>query len=120
MNDIVGDTVRSIIDGHIVLSRKIASKGRYPCIDILESVSRVIKDVIPAEHYKANAKLRSLMATYRDAEDMINIGAYVKGSNPDIDKAIARHKKIEEYLIQSVDEKFEWDQMYENLVNLSS
>ena len=82
MNDIISDTVRSIIDGHIVLSRKIASKGRYPSIDVLESVSRVIKDVADDEHLKANIGMRRLMSTYRDAEDMINIGAYVKGSNP--------------------------------------
>lgn len=120
MNDIIGDTVRSIIDGHIVLSRKIASKGRYPSIDVLESVSRVVKDVTEKEHQQANVGLRRLMSTYRDAEDMINIGAYVKGSNPDIDRSINRHKKIEEFLTQGVEEKFEWEEMFENFTKLSS
>lgn len=120
MNDIIGDTVRSIIDGHIVLSRKIASRGRYPSIDVLESVSRVIKDVTDEEHRKANVGLRKLMATYRDAEDMINIGAYVKGSNPDIDRAINRNSGIEAFLSQQVDEKFDWNEMSEKLIKLGS
>ena len=120
MNDIIGDTVRSIIDGHIVLSRKIASRGRYPSIDVLESVSRVIKDVTDEEHRKANVGLRKLMATYRDAEDMINIGAYVKGSNPDIDRAINRNKNIEAFLTQEVEEKFDWEEMSERLIKLGS
>lgn len=120
MNDIIGDTVRSILDGHIVLSRKIASRGRYPSIDVLESVSRVIKDVTPEEHRLANIDLRKLLTTYRDAEDMINIGAYVRGSNQDIDKAINRNKSIEEFLGQRVDEKFDWEDMYSSLVKLSS
>ena len=120
MNDIIGDTVRSIIDGHIVLSRKIASRGRYPSIDVLESVSRVIKDVTEEDHRKANVGLRKLMATYREAEDMINIGAYVKGSNPDIDRAINRNQHIEDFLSQQVDEKFDWEEMYERLIKLGS
>ena len=119
MNDIIGDTVRSIIDGHIVLSRKIASRGRYPSIDVLESVSRVIKDVTTAEHRQANVGLRKLMATYREAEDMINIGAYVNGSNPDIDRAITRHDDIEQFLIQGVEEKFEWDEVFSRMMELS-
>lgn len=120
MNDIIGDTVRSILDGHIVLSRKIASRGRYPSVDVLESVSRVIKDVTEEEHRQANIDLRKLLTTYREAEDMINIGAYVRGSNPDIDKAINRNKSIEEFLGQRVDEKFDWEEMYSSLVKLSS
>ena len=120
MNDIIGDTVRSILDGHIVLSRKIASRGRYPSIDVLESVSRVIKDVTEEEHGMANIGLRKLLTTYREAEDMINIGAYVKGSNKDIDRAINRNKNIEDFLGQKVDEKFEWEEMYSNLVKLSN
>ena len=120
MNDIIGDTVRSIIDGHIVLSRKIASRGRYPSIDVLESVSRVIKDVTEEEHRLANVELRKLLATYREAEDMINIGAYVRGSNREIDRSIERNKDIEEFLSQGVDEKFDWDEMYASLVKLSS
>ncbi|NQZ58092.1 MAG: FliI/YscN family ATPase, partial [Lentisphaeraceae bacterium] len=120
MNDIIGDTVRSIIDGHIVLSRKIASGGRYPCIDVLESVSRVIKDVTTDEHRIANVNLRKLMATYREAEDMINIGAYVQGANPLIDLAIERHGGIEGFLTQGTEEKVPWEEAYSDLISLSS
>ena len=119
MNDIISDTVRSIIDGHIVLSRKIASKGRYPSIDVLESVSRVIKDVTDDEHLKANIGMRRLMSTYRDAEDMINIGAYVKGSNSDIDRAIQQNPSIESFLSQGVFEKTPWEELYANLLEVS-
>ncbi|MCH2205835.1 MAG: FliI/YscN family ATPase [Lentisphaerales bacterium] len=119
MNDIIGDTVRSIIDGHIVLSRKIASRGRYPSIDVLESVSRVIKDVTDQEHLQANIGIRRLMATYREAEDMINIGAYVKGSNPNIDRAIQQNPSIEEFLGQGIHDKTSWEEVYANLLELS-
>ena len=119
MNDIIGDTVRSILDGHIVLSRKIASRGRYPSIDVLESVSRVIKDVTDKEHLEANIGIRRLMATYREAEDMINIGAYVKGSNPDIDRAIQQNPSIESFLGQGVNEKVPWEEVYTNLLEVS-
>jgi flagellum-specific ATP synthase len=119
MNDIIGDTVRSIIDGHIVLSRKIASRGRYPSVDVLESVSRVIKDVTDKEHLQANVGMRRLMATYREAEDMINIGAYVKGSNPDIDRAIQQNPSIEAFLGQGTEEKIPWEEVYANLLELS-
>ena len=120
MNDIIGDTVRSIIDGHIVLSRKIASRGRYPCIDVLESVSRVIKDVTTEEHRTANVGLRKLMAVYRDAEDMINIGAYVQGASPEIDLALARHEPIEAFLTQGTEEKIPWEEVYSEMLSLST
>jgi len=120
MNDIIGDTVRSIIDGHIVLSRKIASRGRYPAIDVLESVSRVIKDVTTEEHRQAAIALRKMMADYSSAEDMINIGAYVRGSNPEIDKAIELYPAIQDFLKQGLGDNFQWEQVYDRLMELSS
>jgi flagellum-specific ATP synthase len=105
MNDPVGDTVRSIVDGHIVLSRKLANKGHFPAIEILGSVSRVMKDVIDDDHLKLRQKMVDIMAVYRDAEDMISIGAYQKGSNPDVDQAVRLMPKINSFLRQEISEK---------------
>lgn len=88
LNDPIGDASRSILDGHIALSRDLASRGHYPAIDILQSVSRVMGDVTNDEHQALARQIRANLATYRDAEDLINIGAYVQGSNPNIDQAI--------------------------------
>ncbi|MBN1967909.1 MAG: flagellar protein export ATPase FliI [Candidatus Delongbacteria bacterium] len=110
MNDPVGDTVRSIIDGHIVLSRKIAAKNHYPAIDVLESVSRLFNEVVDSEHKKNQYKIKELMAIYRENEDIINIGAYTKGANPKIDQAIAKIDKINQFLRQDIDEIFSFDQ----------
>ena len=105
LNDPVGDTVRSIVDGHIVLSRKLANKGHYPAIDVLESVSRVMRDVSDANHMKARDALIDIMASYRSAEDMITIGAYVDVSDPVIDKAKRIMPKINAFLRQDVTRK---------------
>lgn len=105
MNDPVGDTVRSIVDGHIVLSRKLANKGHYPAIEILGSVSRVMKDVSDEEHLKIRQKIVDIMASYRDAEDMISIGAYQKGSSPEIDEAVRLMPRINAFLRQGIPEK---------------
>ncbi len=102
MNDPVGDTVRSIVDGHIVLSRKLANRGHYPAIDVLQSVSRVMRDVIKGEHLSCREKVIDIMATYADAEDMISIGAYVDGSNPKIDMAKRMMPKVTELLRQAI------------------
>ncbi len=115
MNDPIADSVRSILDGHIVLSRRIAAGGRYPAVDVLESVSRVAKDVSTPEHLKLGRNLRKLMASYREAEDMINIGAYVPGSNPDIDKALKRHKPIQAFLNQDSADKCPFQRTLEEL-----
>lgn len=106
MNDPIADAVRSILDGHVVLSRDLASRGHYPAIDVLESVSRLMIDVTSERHQKVAQKLRRVMAVYRDAEDLVNIGAYVKGSNPDIDTAIHLMPKIREFLQQGIHESF--------------
>lgn len=102
MNDPVGDTVRSIVDGHIVLSRKLSNRGHYPAIDVLESVSRCTRDVVGEEHLRCREKAIDAMATYRDAEDMIAIGAYVDGSNPKIDYAKKIMPRINDFLRQEI------------------
>jgi flagellum-specific ATP synthase len=102
MNDPVADTVRSIVDGHIVLSRKMANRGYYPAIDVLQSVSRVMRDVISNEHLSFREKMVDTMATYVDAEDMISIGAYVDGSNPKIDVAKKMMPQISDLLRQAI------------------
>lgn len=103
-NEPIADTVRSIIDGHIVLSRKIASKNHYPAIDVLNSISRLMSGIAEPEHKKAANKLRSMLAVYRENEDLISIGAYKSGNNPELDNAIEHVKKVNDFLIQKVDE----------------
>ena len=105
MNEPIADAVRSILDGHIVLSRAIAAQNHFPAIDVLASVSRVMMEVVSKEHYQASQELRSLMAVYKDAEDLIHIGAYVNGSNPKIDAAIKKIDQINAFLCQGVFEQ---------------
>jgi FliI/YscN family ATPase len=104
MNEPVADAVRAILDGHIVLSRKLASANQFPAVDVLASVSRVMPDVVSPEHFAAASKVRDMMSTYREAEDLINIGAYVAGSNPRVDLAIARFETIRSFLRQGIHE----------------
>lgn len=104
MNEPIADAVRSILDGHIVLSRGLAALNHYPAIDVLSSVSRVMMEVVDRDHVKCAQRLRSLLATYREAEDLINIGAYAHGSNANIDRAIASIDQIKSFLQQDVDE----------------
>ncbi len=98
----ISDAVRGILDGHIWLSREIAAQGRYPAVDVLQSVSRVMVDVTGDEHRSAARELVACVAAYAQAEDLINIGAYVEGSNPQIDKAVALMPKINEFLSQAI------------------
>ena len=100
----VADAVRSILDGHIVLSRSIAAKNHYPAIDIMMSTSRVMRDIVSPRHMELAGKTRNVMATYRESEDLINIGAYAAGSNPKIDYAISRIDGINQFLTQSINE----------------
>ncbi|MBN2644262.1 MAG: FliI/YscN family ATPase [Desulfuromonadaceae bacterium] len=104
MNEPVADSVRSILDGHIVLSRALAAKNHYPCIDILHSASRVMRDIVTAQHQRDNAKVREILATHKEAEDLINIGAYVAGSNAKIDYAISRIDAVNDFLRQGIEE----------------
>ncbi|MBA3015635.1 MAG: FliI/YscN family ATPase [Proteobacteria bacterium] len=105
MNEPIADSVRSIVDGHIVLSRDLASQGHYPAIEILGSISRCMSDVMPREHMVRAHRFLEILATYRKSEDLINIGAYAKGSNPKIDKAITMIDGLNAFLKQQVEDK---------------
>lgn len=106
MNEPITDTARGILDGHIVLSRKLAHRNHYPAIDVLASISRVMNDVVEVSHKESANELRRNMAVYQDAEDLINVGAYVKGSNPDIDKSITLNQGINGFLKQGTFDRF--------------
>jgi flagellum-specific ATP synthase len=105
MTEPVADAVRSLLDGHIVLSRELAWRNHYPCIDVLASISRLMTDLVPAAYAEKAGKIRDLISTYQKAEDMINIGAYVKGSNPKIDLALRKIDGIHAVLKQRYDER---------------
>lgn len=109
-NEPIADAVRGILDGHIVLSRNLASKNHYPAIDVLGSVSRLMSEIATVDHKQIASTVRELMATYKDSEDLINIGAYVKGSSKKIDMAIQYNDGIESYLKQGVNETTEFSQ----------
>lgn len=109
LNDPVVDASRAILDGHIVLSRQIAYKNHFPAIDILKSISRVMTDVTSSEHRKLSGRLKELLATYREAEDLVNIGAYKRGNNPKIDESLMYINSINEFLRQQVDEKVNYN-----------
>lgn len=109
-NEPISDTARSILDGHIMLSRRLAHKNHYPSIDILQSISRIMSQIISSDHKEAAGKLKNVLATYQEAEDLINIGAYKNGSNPDIDFAISKIKRVNEFLTQDVNEKITFEQ----------
>jgi flagellar biosynthesis/type III secretory pathway ATPase len=104
MNDPIADSVRSILDGHIVLDRELASRGHYPCIDVLNSISRLMPHLVISEVKNAAYEIRDLMATYKKSEDLINIGAYKRGSNPRIDASIDRADRINAFLRQRAEE----------------
>ncbi|MCY6370389.1 flagellar protein export ATPase FliI [Clostridium ganghwense] len=117
-NEPIADAVRGILDGHIVLSRSIAAKNHYPAIDILSSVSRLMSEIAEDEHKKAASFARDLLATYNNSEDLINIGAYVKGSNKKIDMAIQYIDAINDYLKQGIKEHSDFQVSIENLKNM--
>lgn len=120
MNDPIGDAVRSIVDGHIVLSRSLAHKGHYPAIDVLQSASRVMKAVSSPDHTRNANKLREILATYKDAEDLINIGAYKTGANPKIDKAIKLIDPINNFLKQSTEDHSTMEQCLKQLQSITA
>jgi flagellum-specific ATP synthase len=102
-NEPIADAVRSILDGHIVLSRDLAGRNHYPAIDVMQSVSRTISDVTDTEHRMRVAQVREWLATIRDSEDLVSVGAYVKGANPRLDQALERRDAIGQFLCQPAD-----------------
>ncbi len=119
-NEPISDTARSILDGHIMLSRELAHKNHYPAVDVLQSISRVMNDVATKEQKNAAAKIRTLLALYKKNEDLINIGAYVKGSDPGIDKAIMFMEEINAFLQQSVSEKNDFEVTINRLIEMAN
>ncbi len=109
-NEPISDAVRSILDGHVALSRRLASLNQYPAVDCLDSISRLMKDIVPPEVQELAGKARELLATYREAEDLINIGAYVKGSNPRIDRAIEKIDDLNRHFRQGINEQCHYDE----------
>jgi len=116
MNEPIADAVRGILDGHIVLSRDLANKGHFPAIDILSSVSRVMKEIVPEEQQDAANEMKRLMAVYKDSEDLINIGAYQHGSNMEIDKAIDANDSIRAFTRQKTTEKVDYQEAQTRLI----
>jgi flagellum-specific ATP synthase len=104
MNEPVADTVRGLLDGHIVLSRELAHQNHFPAVDVLGSISRLMTQITEKDHREAAGKIRDLMAIYKRSEDLINIGAYVQGSNPKLDMAVALKDEIDRLLRQDVEE----------------
>jgi len=109
-NEPITDTARSILDGHIMLNRKLAHKNHYPAIDVLQSISRCMSMITDKEQKRLASKIKGIIATYNDAEDLINIGAYKKGSNPAIDESIAYINKVNGFLCQMTDEKYTYEE----------
>lgn len=109
-NEPITDTARSILDGHIMLNRKLAHKNHYPAIDVLQSISRCMAQIATREHKETAGKLKEVLATYTDAEDLINIGAYKAGANPAIDYAIEKINQVNDFLCQDVDERYSFEE----------
>ena len=114
-NEPITDTARGILDGHIMLSRKLGHKNHYPAIDVLQSISRCMSQIVDKEHKQMAGKLKGVLATYNEAEDLINIGAYKAGSNPEIDYAVTKIRQVNEFLCQDVDSKYLLDEELELL-----
>jgi flagellum-specific ATP synthase len=118
LNEPVADHARSILDGHVVLSRRLAAAGHYPTIDVLESVSRSAAKVTPPERLALAARLRALLAAWAEARDLVEIGAYVGGTNPDVDEAIAKRPAIEAFLRQGTHEVADAEESWTRLAEL--
>jgi flagellum-specific ATP synthase len=115
LNEPISDSVQAILDGHIILSRELASHNHYPAIDILGSISRLMINVISKDHHDLSMKFKDILATYKEAEDLINIGAYIKGSNKNIDHAIDKMERINQYLKQDIMENVPAEQSLREL-----
>ncbi|MFN4245393.1 MAG: FliI/YscN family ATPase, partial [Brevinematia bacterium] len=118
VNEPISDHIRATLDGHIVLSRSLASLSIYPAIDILMSISRLMPEITSKNHLEKSYKFRELLATYRENQDLINIGAYVQGSNPKIDMSIKYIDKIINYIRQGIYEKISFDEAVNQLLSL--
>lgn len=116
----ISDTVRGIIDGHIVLSRSVAMRNHYPAIDILASISRLMNEIVEPEHLQLAVKLRRILSVYQDNQDLISIGAYKSGMNPELDFAVANMEKINDFLQQGVSESFTYQETIELLTGIVS
>lgn len=114
-NEPVADAARSILDGHIALSRDLASRSHYPAIDISQSISRVMVDLVDPEHRRMAARIQKIVSTYKKAEDLINIGAYIEGSNPEIDDAIRMIHSVNGFLRQGIDEQIDFQQTRQDM-----
>lgn len=117
-NEPISDTARGILDGHIMLSRKLGHKNHYPAVDVLQSISRCMSGIASDEHKAAAGKLKNVLATYNEAEDLINIGAYRSGSNPEIDYAISKIQQVNEFLRQDVNTKYLLEEEVEMLMDI--
>jgi FliI/YscN family ATPase len=120
MNEPVADTVRSILDGHLVLSRRLAGQSHYPAIDVTQSISRLMNDVVDEKHLRTARELVRLLAVYGEVEDLVNIGAYASGANPEVDLAVAMHAEIMKFLRQSVEEPVLFMQAQNEMAELSA
>lgn len=118
MNEPISDAVRGILDGHIVLSRRLADRNHYPAVDTLRSISRVASDITDGRHQAAVAMVRNRLASYEEMEDLINLGAYRQGTNAEVDQAIVSKPKIDQFLKQTRDRGFSYEQVREQLVEL--
>jgi flagellum-specific ATP synthase len=114
----IADAARSILDGHIALSRSLAAKNHYPAVDVLNSISRVMIDIVDNEHKVKANHILNILATYRKAEDLINIGAYVKGSNTEVDYAMEMIGRVNAFLMQAIDEKVGFTESRRDLFTL--
>ena len=114
----ISDAVRGILDGHIVLSKKIAQRNQYPAIDVLQSISRLDVKILSQDRLKLVNYARRLISLYREKEDLISVGAYVSGSNPELDKAIAKMTNINKYLSQEIEQKVDFEKSWEILFRI--
>ncbi|UTR10867.1 flagellar protein export ATPase FliI [Evansella sp. LMS18] len=117
LNEPIADTVRGILDGHLVLDRKLANKGQFPAINVLNSISRIMNDIVSEDHRKAADRFRNALAVYTDSEDLISIGAYKRGTNREVDEAISKYPELINYIKQNTGENVEYDAAVNDLIS---
>jgi flagellum-specific ATP synthase len=120
MNEPIADAVRSILDGHVVLTRDLAHAGHYPAIDVLQSVSRLVTEIVTPEVQTAGQHMRAALAAYREKEDLISIGAYQRGTDPLVDVAIDNRPEINSFLRQPVEDRTSADEADERLLTINA